>query len=318
LGVTVNPAERGFMPFVYPALVAVLFLPLSLLPYPGAFVAMLAVNVLLCGFALDLLSRRFQVSPRGGRLLVLCAALSISVILTLANGQISFLVLLVFIMLVGDIREGRARAGFWAGLLVFKPTLLPVFLLWFLFRGEWKNLLYAALTGGVLLLVSLLLVGPQALTDYWEMSVKMATEQYATVNSARMPNIRSLSDFIGYGEAVGIGLSIVVLGLLLVKRRRATDAACAALVLATVLLARHIHYQDLNPLLIVVAMALGKGTVTVALRWGLLGGTLLTTALVMSLASRQSNLPILPVCLLIAFLAFALKKSPATPKPATG
>ena len=308
VGEPITPAHPGFMPFVYPALAALLFLPLALLPYPAAFVTMLVVNVLLCGFALDLLRRKFKLSDAGGRLLVISAALSIPVILTLANGQVSFLVLFLLIMLVSDIRAGRARAGVWTGLLAFKPTLMPVFLLRSAMRREWKSLAYTAITATAVLLASLALAGPQAMADYWDMSVKMAEGQYSTANAAHMMNLRSISEFLGYGRTGALLLSLVVLALAAFSLRETSDASCSALILAALLVAPHLHYQDLNPLWIVIAMGLGASTsITPLWRWSVFGGTLLTTVLVFTLASRQSSLPILPVGLLAVFLALTLK-----------
>jgi hypothetical protein len=308
LGEKVSPEHPGFMPFVYPALAALLFFPVALLPYPAAFIAMLAFNVLLCGLALDLLCRKFKLSRGAGRLLVLSAALSIPVILTLANGQVSFLVLLLFIMLLSDIRAGNARAGFWTGLLALKPTLMPVFLLRFAMKREWKALAYTAMTASAVLLASLALAGPQAMPDYWDMSLKMASGQYATANTAHMTNLRSISEFFGYGQAGGVVLSLVVLALAALKLTEKSDISCSVLILAALLIAPHLHYQDLNPIWIVVAMGLGSlSTITTASRWGVLGGTLLTTVLVFTLASRQSSLPLLPAALLAAFLILTLK-----------
>lgn len=310
LGRPVDPEKSGFMPFVYPAVVAVLFLPFAWLSYPTAFVAMLATNVVLCGLALDLLCRRFHLNPQKSRLMVVCAALSIPVILTLANGQISFLIFIILTLLISDIREKKARAGIWTGLLAIKPTLAPVFLLWFLVTRQWKTLGYAALTGLTVLLLSFILAGPHAVSDFWDMSLKMATAQYATVNPSRMPNLRAVSDFVGYGDIVGIILSLLVLSVLLMKGRMPSDAACSALILATVLLARHIHYQDLNPILIIIAMTLRAANVTLLVRCGLLAGTLLTTVVVLYAASHGLNVPILPLSLLAAFGVFVLKIRP--------
>src|SRR4030095_5003753 len=160
---------------------------------------------------LDLLASRFHMSIGDSRLLILCATLSISVILTLANGQVSFISFIILIMVVSQIRGESDQAGVWAGLLALKPTFMPVLLLWFAVRRQWKSLAYALMTGGAVALVSVCLTGPGALKDYSSMSFKMANGVYATVNSARMPNIRGLVEIIGYGNFVAVIISVVVL-----------------------------------------------------------------------------------------------------------
>lgn len=301
LGEPIAANERGFMPFVYPAILALVFVPLGALPYPAAYLTMLALNVVLLGITLDLLAYRFHMSAGDSRLVILSTILSISVILTLANGQVAFVPFLLLIMVISHIREESDQAGIWAGLLAFKPTFMPVLLVWFAARRQWKSLAYAAITAGVMAVISVALTGFGALKDYSTMSFKMAAGEYATVNSARMPNIRALAEYMGYGNTLTILLSAMVLGLLLWKARDSSVSSCSALILAVLLLAPHIHYQDLNPLWIIVAM------VTPTQRWLVLAGSLASTAAVIALASHQSNLPIFPMALLGLFLAFTIK-----------
>jgi hypothetical protein len=282
-----------------------------MLPYSTAFVVMLGVNVLLCGFAFGLLATRFSLSASASRLLVLCGALSISVILTLANGQVSFIPLMILVMVIASIREGSDRAGFWTGLLALKPTFLPVLLIWFAARRQWKALLYAGGTAAVIGLCSVLLTGFRALEDYSAMSVKMATAQYATVNTARMTNLKAFSEFIGAGNLIGLILSILVVGVLIWRAKDSSRSSCAALVVAMLLVAPHIHYQDLNPLWIVVALAL-IDVEKVMLTQGclLLGGTLFTTFMVFVTAANQWNLPIFSIGLLGLFVALTFRPLP--------
>jgi hypothetical protein len=316
LGEAITPEHNGFMPFVYPPPAALLFVPLAWLSYPAAFVGMLVVNVLLFGFAFDLLRRKFQLSIPAGRLIVLSAALSIPVILTLANGQVSFFVFLIVLMLVSDIREKTPRAGFWAGLLAFKPTLLPVFLLRFVMRREWNALRYTALTGSGVVLASLLLVGAEGMADYWQMSVDMAGGRYATVNTANMTNLRSISEYLGFGQGGVILLSLLVMTLAASRCSETSESSCAAVVLAAILVSPHIHYQDLNPLWIAVAIGLGSSAVISPVRrWCIFGGTVLTTAMVFILAARQWRLPFLPLGLLAVFLLLIMRPS-TTPQAA--
>jgi hypothetical protein len=304
LGETIRVDQPGFMPFVYPAAFALLFVPLGALPYPMAYLAMLVVNVFLVGIALDLLASRFHMSIGDSRLLILCATLSISVILTLANGQVSFIPFIILIMVVSHIRGESDQAGVWAGLLALKPTFMPVLLLWFAVRRQWKSLAYAVMTGGAVALVSVCLTGPSALKGYSSMSFKMANGVYATVNSARMPNIRGLVEIIGYGNFVAVIISVVVLALLLWKARDSSISSCCALILAMLLVAPHIHYQDLNPIWIIVALMMADTPeVSSSHRWLMLVGTLTITGVVVVSATYPSIVPILPMALLSLFLA---------------
>jgi hypothetical protein len=309
-GARIEPDRPGFMPFVYPAAVAILFVPLSWLPYSHAFVAMLAINVLLWGFALNLLARRFGLNPEVGKLLVPCSAVSFPVILTLANGQVSFLAFLLVELVVADIRKGSSRAGVWVGLLAFKPTLAPVFAIWLLARRNWKALEYAAAAGFTVLVLSFILVGTQAARSFWNMSTKIATGQYASANVTGMPNIRALVGFLGYDEVATVLISLLMLIVLLAQTRGTSSASCAALILATILLAGHIHFQDLTLLWIIVGLCLSGRKITAAWRWGLFLGSFLLTAFVFWLAA-DTSFPILSLALLVLFAWFTLWPKPA-------
>jgi hypothetical protein len=49
--------EDGVMPFAYPAFVALLFVPFSVLPYPAAYLLMLGCNLFLLGLLIRIMAK---------------------------------------------------------------------------------------------------------------------------------------------------------------------------------------------------------------------------------------------------------------------
>jgi hypothetical protein len=309
--ITGEPAATdgpAFLPFGYPAVTALLFLPFSLLSYSEAFIALLFVNILVSGVTLDLLVRKLGLSEDAGSLLVLGFAASISSYQALSSGQVSLLIFLIYVMLVTDILRKNPRSGVWAGLLVIKPTLVPVVGLWFVMRREWKNLAYAAAVGGALIFISVAVIGLDGLRDFLVMGSNIGKGKYLSVHTLQMPNLRALSQFMGFGDVLWVVLGLVILTLLYFKSRETSDASCAALLLAIVLVTPHIHYHDLYLIWIVVALAIRRiPRTTVLLRWGLLGTTLLATAVIYTVMAKNVYLPIMPLALLAVFIGFVLK-----------
>jgi hypothetical protein len=306
----VSPSGPEFLPFGYPAVTALLYLPFTVFPYSAAFITALGVNIFLCGLALGILSDRLGLSDQAASLLVLCVASSLPAYQALSNGQLSFLVFLLYVLIVVDTLKQSARAGVWAGLLMVKPTLMPVVLLWMAMRRQWKSLAYATITGSALLLISVLMIGAEGVSGYFEVSGKMARGEYLTVNILRMPNLRSLVHLLGFGDGLWIILTVGVLTLLYFRSRDLSEASCAPMLLAVMLTAPHIHYQDLNLFWIALALALRQWRLNAASRWALLGITLLSTALIYTTTKNSIDLPIASVPFLALFLFW--QRNPST------
>jgi len=299
----VSPSGPEFLPFGYPAFTALLYVPFTFVPYNAAFITALGVNILLCGLALGILANKLGLRDEVASLLVLCVASSLPAYQALSNGQLSFLVFLLYVLIVVDTLNQSPRAGLWAGFLMLKPTLMPVVLLWMAMRRQWRSLGYAAITAGALSLISIAIIGSAGVSGYLEVSGKMARGEYLTVNILRMPNLRSLVHFIGFGDWLWIILSVSVLTLLYFRSREMSDASCAQMLLVVMLTAPHIHYQDLNLFWIALALALRHWRLSTVSRWALLGITLFSTAFIYTAANNDIDLPIVSIPFL-ALLVF--------------
>src|SRR5947207_8658270 len=166
----------GVLPYNYPPFFTLLLVPLAWLPFPLAYATATVLNLLCLALTLHLLLRRLALGSNQTLWLLLIAFCEVPVYVTLFQGQTSLLALLLLTLYVLDLQEGReVRTGAWAGLLLFKPQLLPLPLLILAWRRCWQGLLALMVVATALSLLSLLLVGVEGLQQHVLLMRQMAT-----------------------------------------------------------------------------------------------------------------------------------------------
>src|SRR5205823_9439165 len=102
-----------------------LLVPLGWLPFPLAYATATVLNLLCLALTLRLLIRRLELGSDQTFWLLLIVLCAEPVYVTLFQGQVSFLALLLLTLYVLDLQEGQeVRTSVWGGLLLFKPQLL--------------------------------------------------------------------------------------------------------------------------------------------------------------------------------------------------
>lgn len=177
-GLSLGPA--GFGPFWNPPFYALPFAPLSALPYRTALLAWLGFNLASLAAATALLCRVVFGGPNAGArdwrtwgLVPLLLLASTPFLLALTHGQNTFCSLLLLTAAVAAWRGRRAVVtGLLLGLLSYKPQLAAVVgLIAFVDLG-WRVALGALVSGGVLLLASVVAM-PGALETYFAAMPRM-------------------------------------------------------------------------------------------------------------------------------------------------
>ncbi len=253
LGVT----GEEFVPFPYPPVVALVFVPGRWLSVDAFFLAMLAGNLILLTCALLLAIRRLRLETARAETLLLVASTAFPVYFNLIAGQLGFVSLLLYILFLSELlKENSAKAGFWIGALAFKPTLMAIPAGMLLWRRDWRNLARAAIVCLATLLVALPLVGWNGLKQQLAVMYSMGTNPVALKNLPAMQNLRALSHYLGLGDGGWVALSmLVVVGLAVALRGRRWDRwSVSALLLAAVLVPPHLHAYDLAVLIILPAL----------------------------------------------------------------
>ena len=160
--------RQGPLPYIHPPFEAMLFLPLTFLPYTQAFTAWNIINVaLLFGVAMSLKNflRSLQAIPVW-QMVVLCLAF-FPIFANFHQGQDAILLLLVVTLSFRALdRDADFLAGCWLGFGLFKYHLIvPLALILALWRGR-KLTLGFGLVSSAAILISLGLVGWKGALQY--------------------------------------------------------------------------------------------------------------------------------------------------------
>lgn len=168
-GVLLPAAADQWLPFTYPPLAAVLFVPLTLLPLPAALAVLTAASLAALAFVAGLVARRVGWRPRLG-LVGVGGALVVGLALepvreTLWFGQVN---LVLMAMVAADCLLPRTPwpRGLLIGLAAAVKLTPAVFVLFFLPRRDWKPVAtaLAAFVGASVLGAVL---APSAWGSYW-------------------------------------------------------------------------------------------------------------------------------------------------------
>lgn len=266
----------SMIPFDYPPLVALLFLPLAALPAGVATLVWLAINAAIALVAWRVMLRQDRPGlgttdvqtgagrPQRAAPAMLAVFLLFPLDWGLLSGQpVGLILLLAALSFRSLLRRQDVSAGIWLGAIaLFKPQLLVVPLLGLVVLRRPRAVLGTALAGAALLATSLILVGFQGLLAYVQLlrQIDPALGNSAlSVRAGAMINWRAwITAIPGMSSNAALALTaaaavVTVSAALICCRRQAGDADVAWSYLgfnASGLLAGyHSHYQDLVMLL---------------------------------------------------------------------
>jgi hypothetical protein len=268
-GVLINP---------HPPMQAILFAPLSLLSYRGAYVAWGMINVLLWVLFVYLLRNYSGVKDRPLRYLLL-GCMFPPLWIALVMGQFSLIVLVAFTLaLVCMKREQDYLAGLGLSLGLLKFTALLPFAAILLLRRKWKFI--AGFSTGAALqgLLSLAVVGWSGVVSYVRLLVDVLEHpsypEYAVLNMTwNQPNIggivtvllsRSVSAH--WISAVSAGLSgcAILFAAWYWQREEkpryggSFDLMFAAALVISLLATPHLYEYDLTPMLLAIVLVMAS------------------------------------------------------------
>jgi hypothetical protein len=268
----------GLLPFIRPAYEALLFLPLSYLPYRAAYLCFLSVNLLclllsffVCRPELSHAGRFAQ--PRAG----LQIFLFYPVLVAIVQGQDSVLMLLGLCLAYRCLKSGPGlAAGMLLGLVMFKPQIAIPLAAFLLLRYP-SFALFTGLAAGVAgtVLLSIGVSGYSFLPSFGRALKLTAAATLAPdgqpvlgVAPGAMPNLKGLISGITLNRlpaSVTFLLTLVLsvaIALVVLRRLRAArpplEVSFSAALTAALLLSYYLHLQDLALLLLPLGFMAGR------------------------------------------------------------
>jgi Glycosyltransferase family 87 len=264
--------ERA-LPFIRPAFQALLFVPFSLLPFRSAYIAFLAMNLVLLALAFWLVRPHMKNLARiwlGLPVFVFLVFYPIA--LALMQGQDSILLLALLAAALVALDHGcELTAGMLVGLGLFKMQIvIPIALLFLLWR-RWRFFAGFSLSAGLVSLISLWVVGFAQTTAYarslFSVGTSVAAANQFPLRISIMANLRGL--FFGlmgnrvpaFGiQFITIVISVIVLvwvALFAPVKQRGIDALVVAIT-ASVIVSYYLFIHDLSVLLIPIVATLDR------------------------------------------------------------
>jgi len=214
----VSPGGSVALPFNHLAYEALLFAPLSFLPFRSAYAVFFALNLSLLAAPFFML-RSYAPSLRAvwskAPIMIFAGFLPVGTALRQGQDSLMLLALLVCSFIALE-RDRDYASGIFLGLTLFKfQYALPIALLFLVWR-KWRVISGFAITAVLLVTVSFAITGPQVYARYlFSMSAGLATAEQRSrfgIDPLFMPNIRGLAFAAGgHGLLVTVVLSVLVL-----------------------------------------------------------------------------------------------------------
>jgi glycosyl transferase family 87 len=267
------PFRPDPLPYNHPPYELLLFAPLALLTYPYAFLIWAFINLILLLAMIWILSPLVKAENRILSALIWGAFFPVTA--ALWQGQDSILSAFLLSAVIMNLKHGRGHlAGMMLALGLYKPQLvLPVALV-LSARRCWTALVAFTVTGSLLVLISMAMIGWAGATQYFGLLRWINTAHYS-IDPARMVNLRGL-----FENLITLDLPhwLVVLITLLSSAGMlywslslwrsndaldgpASDLRIAHLIVVTILVSYHLYVHDLTllaiPLIILFNRAAG-------------------------------------------------------------
>lgn len=258
--------ESGVLPFAYPPHFALLYAPLSQLPFRLSYalhtLAMIAALALAC----LLIQRIYPHLITSPYLLFFLAFTAYPIFRSVIGGQNTALsILLIVACWYKVVNNKHYQAGLYLGLLLFKPQFaVPLAGLFFL-SGRWRVWLSAGATGIVLCAINTALSGPAWFVDWFDLIAAFSGAD-ARTNFAELVSWQGfVQAVLGPGNSLAVALGWGLSGATVLAiswvwyaggRKADFNAQLALASLSIVLIPPHTLYYDTGIVLIAVIVVL--------------------------------------------------------------
>ena len=254
-------SSKGLLPFVHPAYVSLVFVPLSFLGYRAAYCVFFFINLCLLWISAKLLR------PSVPHLCALWSPLPFFLLLSffpvtgaLMQGQTSLMELALFCAAFYSLQKANPiRAGVFIGLAIVKIQVALPFALFFLLWRRWR--FFAGFAGGAAaaLMLSLWITGGSVFVSYWRSLLLSATRTAQAapvhVSPTLVPNMSGLLLFL-FGDSASAARLAFIASFLLVLWIASRRCSLPVAVIAAVLISPYLLLHNLTLLLLPISITL--------------------------------------------------------------
>jgi len=261
---TTVAADGAAVPFLHPAYEAVIFVPLSLLPYHTAYLVWAGVNFLALGLTFVLLRHSLpDISALSPQWVVPALLLGfMPVAFAILSGQDSLFLLLILVMVYRRLASSELQAGMLLGLGMFRfQVLLPIIALFLVWRGL-KFVAGWVVGSAVVMSASAAVTGVAAQIQYVRLLHQMSRISLWLL-IRRMPNLRGLFEAWHLGVVpLALASLLCLLAAAVVGARQSAQQKLLLTVSLSTLVTYYLFMHDLSvlalPLLLAINQAIAR------------------------------------------------------------
>jgi len=287
--------------FISPPFVALFFLPFTFINFYSSYKIFLIVNLGIFLVFLHLLAKTFPAFFKKYNFLYILPFYFFPVAVTLFMGQTSFVLAIIFLLIYLSLLSNKPKdVGVLTAALLFKPQYvfaIPFLLL--LIKKKKQFLLWFFITTLSLLLISLFLVGPKALFDYFPFILSTENPDFGNRAQQMFSLHATLSHLIFASKLSNfypflLNSGVYLLFLYLFKKRMpkmTKKTSFIFVILSTLIFSLHVLNHDLVLLILPILILLEKGRLIAPLlifilpSISILGNTLIATLVLLFIAS---------------------------------
>ena len=247
-------------PFLHPAYEAIVFVPLSFLPYRTAYLAWAAINFLVLSVIFLLISPNLkELSSIGPKWMTPALLLGfMPIAFAIIEGQDSLFLLLVLILVYKRIQCSQFQAGLLLSLGMFRfQILLPIIALFLL----WRSLKFVsgwALGSLAIGALSAFITGINAQMQYITLLRAMGGVSFWEL-LRRMPNLRALFAAMGLGIApVAFVSAVIFCGAFVLGIPQNLQERLTIAISASALVPYYLFFHDLSILVLPMLLLLDR------------------------------------------------------------
>ncbi len=258
----------GFIPFPYPPHFALLYVPLSELPFRVSYAVHTLAMVAALALACLLIQRIYPSLITSPTVLFVLALTAYPIFRSLLGGQNTALsILLIVLCWYKVLHNKHYQAGIYLGLLFFKPQYAVPLAGLFLLSGRWRVWVSAGATAIVLFALSTALMGPGWVAD-WLAVTRNTFDHAMGVNVAFVVSFLGIAHALlgdGSGFALTVGWALSAAAILAISwvwyaggRTADIGAQLALASVCIVLISPQTLYYDTGIALIAVVVLLNR------------------------------------------------------------